>query len=213
MPDSIYATSTRKVDMNFWSRSGILVRWTFAMLLAVFIATPCLGQKPAAAASARPGIVTTKEGAFALDVPKGWSRIPDMGLAFFSPTGTTFETAKAWIYLASGTIGPGTDYPDLSSYIQNDVAVFKDKYPAALVQREIPVVLPHIKLRAQIYTFQSGDKDNSYEQVVYVVEKSHVLLFNFSAKTPDVFQQYLPVFRDFVLSYKGSLNTTPATKP
>jgi hypothetical protein len=81
-----------------------------------------------------------------------------------------------------------------------------------MVQREIPVMLPQAKLRAQIYTFQSGDKNNAYEQVVYVGEKGRVLMFNLSAKTAGVFQQSLPVFRGFVTSYRGGADTAPVTR-
>jgi hypothetical protein len=135
-----------------------------------------------------------------------------MGMAFFVPKGTDFDTAPAWIYISSVPIGPKLDYQDVNSYIRHDVSVFKDKYPAAIVQREIPVMLPRTKQRAQICTFQSGDKNNAYEQVVYVGEKGRILMFNLSAKTPDVFQQTLPVFREFVTSYRGSAETAPGTR-
>jgi len=188
------------------------MRWIIAFLFAVFVTSPCLCQDPASGAADRPGILTTKQGSLAIDSPKGWSRVPDMGMAFFVPRGATFDTAPAWIYISTVPIGPKLDYHDVNSYIEHDVSVFKDKYPVALVEREIPVILPHAKLRAQIYTFQSGDKNNAYEQVVYVGEKDRVLMFNLSAKTADIFQQSLPVFRGFVISYRGSADTIPLTR-
>jgi hypothetical protein len=200
------------VKMNFWSKSSKLMHWIIGILFAVFIASPCVAQKPAAEAPDSPGIVVTKQGPLAIDVPKGWSRVPGMGLAFFVPAGTDFDSAQAWIYLSSIPIGQKTDYADVDSYIRFDIAAFKEKYPAAFVQNEIPVVLRQARLRAQIYTFQSGDKNNAYEQVVYVGEKGRALMFNFSAKTPEVFQQMLPVFRNFVTSYKGSADTSSGAK-
>jgi hypothetical protein len=188
------------------------MRWMIALLFAVFVTSPCLCQNPGGEAADRPGMLATKQGPLAIDAPKGWSRVPGMGMAFFVPNGADFDTAPAWIYISSVPIGPKLDYRDVNSYIEHDVSVFKDKYPAAMVQREIPVMLPQAKLRAQIYTFQSGDKNNAYEQVVYVGEKGRVLMFNLSAKTAGVFQQSLPVFRGFVTSYRGGADTAPVTR-
>jgi len=183
-----------------------------AILFAVLVANPCFCQNPASDTADRPGMLATKQGPLAIDAPKGWSRVPGMGMAFFVPKGTDFDTAPTWIYISSVSIGPKLEYQDVNSYIQHDISVFRDKFPAAIVQSEIPVRLAHGRLRAQIYTFQSGDKNNAYEQVVYVGEKSRILMFNLSAKTPDVFQQSLPVFREFVTSYKGSEDTNPSVK-
>jgi hypothetical protein len=66
--------------------------------------------------------------------------------------------------------------------------------------------LPASKQQALVYTFQSGEAHNAFEEIVYLGEANRVLVL--SAKTRDACDKALGAFRSFARSYRGSITAT-----
>jgi hypothetical protein len=186
-------------------------RAVLGLLFAVFISSLCVAQKPSADLSALPQL-TTRLGSIAIDTPKGWSRASGPGLAIFLPDGKDSDNAEAWIYISSAPIGPKEEYRNFNSYIQYDTTAFRDKYKNGTVRIEPSMLLPSAKTRARIFTFESGEWRNAYEQIVYIEEAHRVLILALSAKNSTAFVQSIPAFREFVKSYRGSANLRATEK-
>ena len=162
--------------------------------LALAGPTLLIGQKKPESTEP-PEMVVTEQGFLAISIPKGWIRSEGPGLAFFTRKRDKIENAPVWIYISSAPIGPDQEAKDASTYIQSDIADFNQRFRSATVKEEEPLTLPKINGRAAVYTFRSGGKHNTVEQVVYIGEASRVLTLVLSAKETAAFEQSLPVFR------------------
>ena len=172
---------------------------------------PASAQKPSDA-SEPPEILVTEQGFLTINTPKGWVRADGPGLAYFVPQAERSGKPSVWIYISSAPVGPNEEAKDLKGYIESDIAGFKERFKGGLVQEEPPLNLPLAKLRAPVCTFQSGEKNNSMEQVVYVGEINRVLTLVLSAREKSAFEKALPAFHDFVKSYRGSITPTSSPK-
>jgi hypothetical protein len=61
------------------------------------------------------------------------------------------------------SIGPNEEAKDLKSYIDSDMAAFKQRFKNGVVQEETSLSLPQAKLQAPVLTFRSGEKKNTVE--------------------------------------------------
>jgi hypothetical protein len=156
-------------------------------------------------------MLITEQGFLAIDTPKGWVRADGPGLAYFVPQAEGNRKPSVWIYISSAPVGPNEESKDMKAYIESDVASFKERFKNGVIQEEAPLDLPHAKVRVPVYTFQSGEKRNTVEQVVYIAEINRVLTLVLSAREKPAFEKALPAFRDFVKSYRGSI--TPTSNP
>ena len=183
-----------------------------ALLLTVFVLSgvTSFAQQPTQT-SEPPEMLVTEQGFLAIDTPKGWVRADGPGLAYFVTQAERNGKPSVWIYISSAPVGPNEESKDVKAYIESDVAGFKERFKNGVVQEETPLDLPHTKLRAPVYTFQSGEKRNSVEQVVYVAEINRVLTLVLSAREKPAFTKALPAFQEFVRSYRGSI--TPTSNP
>ncbi|HEX8924216.1 MAG TPA: hypothetical protein VF786_00410, partial [Terriglobales bacterium] len=68
------------------------------------------------------------------------------------------------------------------------------------------LTLPHAKAEVPVYTFQSGDAQNGFEQIIYIPENGRALILALSAENSEALERTLPVFREFARSYRGSIN-------
>jgi hypothetical protein len=153
-------------------------------------------------------MLLTEQGFVAIDPPKGWVRTAGPGLAYFIPPGSRKEQPSVWIYISSALIGPNEETKNAKAYIQSDIALFKGRFKGGIVREEIPLSLPYSKLRAPVYTFQSGEKRNVVEQVVYVSESQRALILVLSARDMATFLKTLPIFQSFAKSYRGSMSSS-----
>lgn len=167
-----------------------------------------IGQKKPEATQ-MPEMRATEQGILAINTPKGWIWTQGPGLAYFTRKRDKVENAPVWIYISSAPIGRDQEAKDTAAYTQSDIADFKERFKAATIKEEGELALPKLKTNAPVYTFRSGEKHNTVEQVVYVAEVGGVLTLVLSAKEPAVFEQSLPVFHEFVMSYGGSIVPTP----
>jgi hypothetical protein len=183
----------------------------FATTLALFVVSAGAAQQkkaPAARSEDIPEMLVTPEGFLAIDSPKNWVREEASVLAFFVPQGTNKQSAPVWIYVSSAPIGSKDDPKDLQEYIAMDIAGFKQQFKNGVARAEEPIDLPIAKRKALVYSFESGEVHNSFEQIVYVGEANRVLILVLSAKTKAAFDKALVDFRQFVQSYRGSITVT-----
>jgi hypothetical protein len=183
----------------------------FATTLALFVVSVRAAQQEKASAARSedlPEMLVTSEGFLAIDSPKNWVREEAPVLAFFIPPGTNKQSAPVWIYVSSAPIGSKGDAKDLQEYISTDIAGFKQQFKNGVARAEEPIDLPVAKRKALVYTFESGEAHNSFEQIVYVGEATRVLIFVLSAKKKEAFDKALVDFRRVVQSYRGSITVT-----
>ena len=113
-------------------------------------------------------MIVTAVGLLALDTPKGWVQAGGPGLAFFLPEGADANTAEVWMYIDESPFGPKEDDKDFHSAIQSDIAGFKQHFPNGIVRVENSLDLPRVKQKAEVYTFESGEQHNAFEQTAYI---------------------------------------------
>jgi hypothetical protein len=147
-------------------------------------------------------MVMTSEGLIAIDPPKGWVQSDGPGLKFFLPQGVAPQNADASISISSAPVDPKEDNKDLQSFIASDIAGFRKRFKDAVVRSEPSLTLPHFTHPAPVSTLQSGE---TLEQVVYIADYQRIWILTLSTKNSDAFQRYLPVFREFAQSYRGSI--------
>jgi hypothetical protein len=152
-------------------------------------------------------MILTKDGMVAIDVPKGWVQAEGPGLAYFLPKGVDVDDADVWIYMSSAPVGSKEDDKDVESYIQSDISAYKQKFKNAVVHREVDLALPEVKRAVSVYTFQSGEERNAFEEVVYIPEAGRVLILTLSAKNANALNGSMNVFHEFAKSYRGSIQT------
>ena len=177
-----------------------------SLLLLILCASLPAQQKPND--STPPEIISTEDGLVALTTPKGWVRADGPGAAYFVPEAST-QNPPVCIYLSSASIGAKEEVKDMDAYIESDITNFKRRYKNAVVQREQPLALSLMKLQAPIVTFRSGEKTNSFEQVVYIPDVGRVWTLVLSAKEEPAFTNSLPALHDFAQSYRGTISVSP----
>jgi len=203
----VTATDTSLADVGVPARvvaSGLLLG------MLTFPNVPASAQKPSDT-SEPPEMLVTEQGFLAINSPKGWVRADGPGLAYFIPKEERNGKPRVWIYISSAPVGPNEEAKDLKAYIESDIAGFKERFKSGLVQEEPPLNLPLAEIQAPVCTFQSGEKRNSLEQVIYVGEINRVLTLVLSAREKPAFEKALPAFQDFARSYRGSI--TPKSNP
>ncbi len=174
-------------------------------MLALSLTLSSNAQQPATASSEPHQMLVTKAGFLAIDTPKGWVQREGPGLAFFLPEGIKSKDAQVWMYISAAPIGPNEEDKDSNSYIQSDISEFKKRFKNATVTKEEPLVLPEVKQTVSVYTFQSGETHNAYEQIIYIQDVGRDWLLALSANNSDSFQRSKQAFYEFAKSYRGSI--------
>jgi hypothetical protein len=158
-------------------------------------------------------MLVTTGGFLAIDTPKGWFRTDGPGLAYFLREGDDRKTADVWIYISAAPVGPKEDDKDMQAFIHSDIAGFKKRFKSGIVQEEAPMDLPQMKIRVPVYTFQSTEKNNSFEEIIYVPENGRVLILALSGRDKDAFAKSVHDFQAFAKSYRGSIIESGAKQP
>ena len=194
--------------------AGELVFGLMGAMLALGVSYPCAAQKPADSSSQMHEMLVTQEGFLAIDTPKGWVRSDGPGLAFFLPEGVDRKNTEVWIYINCAPVGPHEEAKDMDSYIQSDISDFKQHFKNATVRKEEALFLPEVKQQAVVYTIESGEEDNAFEQVIYIRNVGRVLIFDMTAKNSDALKRTVQLFHEFAKSYRGSIQMdSPGEKP
>jgi len=200
-------TIHRRVALSI-SSSGVA-----ALLLLALISIRSLAQSPPAESKEPSQMLLTSEGLLAIETPKGWVQTEGPGLAFFVRQGENSKTANVWMYISTAPVGPDEDAKDFHAYIKSDIAGFRERFKNGAVREEAAIDLPRTKTSALVYTFESNEQHNSFEEIVYIPESGRVLLLVLSAKNKDAFAESVPDFRAFAKSYGGSIIMTGTKQP
>jgi hypothetical protein len=176
------------------------------VFLALVLPHFCAAQKAAADSDKPHEMLMTHAGFIAMDTPEGWEQADGPGLAFFLPKGAKPSKADVWMYLSGIPVGPRESDKDARSAIQSDIAEFKKRFKNGIVREEKPLTLPRAKQDARVYTFESGEEHNSFEQVVYIADYGQVLTLTLSARNRAAFDSALPALKAFAQSYGGTLH-------
>jgi hypothetical protein len=174
-------------------------------MVALWVLCPCIAQKPAADSSEPHEMLMTRQGFIAIDTPKGWVQSEGPGLASFLPKGVDPAKAEVLIYISSAPVGEDEEDKDMNAYIQSDITGFKQRFKNGIVRKEENLLLPEVKGQASVYTFQSGEAHNAFEQIVYISDFHRVLILALSAKNLDALTQSTKLFHEFAESYRGSI--------
>ena len=188
------------------------LRWaclSAALLLSLLPLGSSRAQQTPDNSPAPPEIIATDDGLLALTTPKYWVRADGPGAAYFVPANAAQNPPSVCIYISSASIGPKEEAKDLEAYIQSDISNFQRRYKNAVVRREQPIPLPQMKLQASVVTFRSGEKTNSFEQVIYLPDTGRVWTLVLSAKEEPAFTNSLAAFHEFAQSYRGTINVAP----
>ena len=92
--------------------------------------------------------------------------------------------------------------------MDSDVAALR-RDSNGVVRTELSLPLPNANIQAPVLTFESGEKKNAVEQVIYIQDVGRVLTLVLSAKRKSEFEKALPLFRDFAKSYRGGITVAP----
>lgn len=184
-----------------------LVPFRTMMLLSFVAALLAASSVSAQNPSALPemgGMVATSAGLLAITSPSGWIQTSGPCLANFAPSAA--KPPSTSLCITSSAVESLGHPLALDSFVAEDVAAFRQRFPGARVNRENSIALPGNAQPAIVYNFESGDPaHNPFEQVAYIVDYRRVWIFTLGASTQSVLAQALPVFRGFVASYRGSI--------
>jgi hypothetical protein len=179
-----------------------------AVLVATVSASISMAQKPDANPEKPHEMLMTQAGLIAMDTPEGWEQADGPGMAFFLPKGADSSKPAVWIYLSGIPVGPNESAKDTASAIQSDISEFKKHFPNGIARKEKPLTLPLAKEDATVYTFESGEAHNSFEQVIYIDDAGQVLTLTLSARNRSAFDSGLPALKAFATSYGGTVHVT-----
>jgi len=194
--------------------SAKLVLGLMGATLTLLASCSCAAQKSSESSSEPHEMLVTQAGFIAINTPRGWLRSEGQGLAFFLPDGVERKKAGVWIYINCAPVGPHEEDKDMDSYIQSDISGFKQHFKNATVRKEEALFLPEVKQQAVVYTFESGEEDNAFEQVIYIQDAGRVLIFDMTAKNSDALTRTIQIFHEFAKSYRGSIQMgSPDEKP
>ncbi len=157
-----------------------------------------------------PQMLATDEGFIAIEPPKGWLRSQGPGLATFLREGDNdWQSAEVRIYINTSSAGSKQSVQD---FVKEDIAGFRARFKKATVKQEEPIKLTHIKSQVLVWTFQSNEEYSAFERLAYSGEPDRVLILALSANSKALFEQSLPVFVEFVKSYRGTIWFAPEAK-
>lgn len=161
----------------------------------------------------------TYEGHLVINVPQGWRRSSGFGLLYYVPEKTSkvsliknpLHDTDATIYATAIHIDPSmmdrdtNDFVSADTLIRSDIAGYRQRFKRAIVREAEPVTLPLSSAKHVTYMFQSREKMNAYEEVVYIDEGYRVLALTLSTSDMKTFRDNLPTFLKFVKTYQGNI--------
>lgn len=174
----------------------------FALFIAVSL-IPNVGAQPA---PNNGEMQMTSAGFLAVSTPAGFLRVEGPIDVVFTPGGKEFGTTGSFIYITPVRIGKGTRFKSLDAFVADDVKRFRKQYKKSAAQEESAVELPFDGRKAPSWTFRSGESKNAFERLVFLQDAEKLVwLLVLSATSAAEFEQTVPVFLDFVRTYKGSI--------
>lgn len=158
-------------------------------------------------------MVRGKDYAFEIKAPRSWvldnDAAKDQGINLvFYPTGTSWDTSKAVIYVRVRTNGAALR--NIADQVKDTLRNLKDTGSPSVSVKRVRTLTTQDASKAEIYYF-SGDKFGNYEATAYIQARDSIHFITLSARDQDSFHQALPAFDAIVTSYED-LTKSPGTE-
>jgi hypothetical protein len=149
-------------------------------------------------------VVRGKDYAFEIKAPRSWvldnDAAKDQGINLvFYPTGTTWETSKAVIYVRVRT--NGASVRDIADQVNDTLRNLRENGSANVAVKHVNTLTTQDASKAEIYLF-SGDKFGNLETTAYIQARGSIHFITLSARDQDSFRQATPAFDAVVTSYE-----------
>jgi hypothetical protein len=157
-------------------------------------------------------VVRGKDYAFEIKAPRSWvldnDAAKDQGINLvFYPTGASWQTSKAVIYVRVRT--NGTALRNIADQVNDTLRNLRGTGSSNVSVRRVKTLTTQDASKAEIYYF-SGDKFGNYEATAYIQARGSIHFITLSARDQDSFRQALPAFDAVVTSYED-LTKSPET--
>jgi len=156
-------------------------------------------------------VVRGKDYAFEIKAPRSWvldnDTAKDQGLNLvFYPTGTTWDTSKAVIYVRVRTNGAAVR--NIADQVNDTLRNLRETGSPNVSVKQLKTLTTQDASKAEIYYF-TGDKFGNLETTAYIQSKGSIHFITLSARDQDSFRQATPAFDAVVTSYED-LTKRPA---
>src|ERR1700731_4235475 len=156
-------------------------------------------------------VVRGKDYAFEIKAPRSWvldnGAAKDQGINLvFYPTGTTWDTSKAVIYVRVRTNGAAVR--NIADQVNDTVRNLRESGSPNVSVKHLRTLTTQDASKAEIY-FYTGDKFGNFETTAYIQAKGSIHFITLSARDQDSFRQATPAFDAIVTSYED-LTRQPA---
>jgi hypothetical protein len=157
-------------------------------------------------------VVRGKDYAFEIKAPRSWvldnEAAKDQGINLvFYPTGTTWDTSKAVIYVRVRTNGAAVR--TIADQVNDTLRNLRESGSPNVGVKHLRTLTTQDASKAEIYYF-TGDKFGNFETTAYIQARGSIHFITLSARDEDSFRQATPAFDAVVTSYED-LTKQPAT--
>jgi hypothetical protein len=184
---------------------GLLRRNIISVLIwtLFFLATPaqkCFADQILEGFS----VVHGKEFAFEIKAPRGWvldneaAKVQGLNLVFY-PTGTSWETSKAVIYVRVRS--NDANVRNIDGQVEDTLRSFRAGGSPNVSVKYVKTLTTQDASKAKIYHY-SGDKFGNFEAAAYIQAKGSIHFITLSARDQESFQRALSAFNSVVTSYE-----------
>jgi hypothetical protein len=149
-------------------------------------------------------VVHGKEFAFEIKAPRGWvldnAAAKEQGLNLvFYPTGTSWETSKAVIYVRVRS--NDANVRNIDGQVEDTLRNFRASGSPNISVKYVKTLTTQDASKAKIYHY-SGDKFGNFEATAYIQAKGSIHFITLSARDQESFQRALSAFNSVVTSYE-----------
>jgi hypothetical protein len=149
-------------------------------------------------------VVHGKEFAFEIKAPRGWvldneaAKVQGLNLVFY-PTGTSWETSKAVIYVRVRS--NDANVRNIDGQVEDTLRSFRAGGSPNVSVKYVKTLTTQDASKAKIYHY-SGDKFGNFEATAYIQAKGSIHFITLSARDQESFERALSAFNSVVTSYE-----------
>jgi hypothetical protein len=155
-------------------------------------------------------VVRGKDYAFEIKAPRSWvldneaAKEQGINLVFY-PTGTTWETSKAVIYVRVRTNGGAIR--TIADQVNDTLRNLRESGSPNVGVKHLRTLTTQDASKAEIYYF-TDDKFGNFETTAYIQARGSIHFITLSARDEDAFRQATPAFDAVVTSYEDLTKQT-----
>ena len=158
-------------------------------------------------------VVRGKGYAFEIKAPRSWvldnEAAKDQGISLvFYPTGTSWDTSKAVIYVRVRTNGAAIR--NIADQVNDTLRNLRETGSPNVMVKHLKTLTTQDASKAELYYF-TGDKFGNFELTAYIQARGSIHFITLSARDQDSFRQATPAFDAVVTSYED-LTKQPAAE-